>query len=356
MSLQNERGEPTRRKWLSRFSRERLDLSASVEETLLDERNILQQDLLDSVDSGVEGASLQTSLHTKVISPRLTMQSNPMPVVRALPASQTSQADGEQKVEKAQKTGIFARFGRRSTSSMAARSSDTPPGIASSAPSLPQLPATTTSHPAASSTRQQSRADAVSEESQMLPATSKVNGRPTKIRLETAPGPAIELQKKEAVGRPEQGNVAQTLLPNSRREGNAWAATSDMQSLDMSVSIPTTPSPGFPILDFYRLDVRDSSMRLPAISATEERLQVSKNTRETLSGSGVFEAGQNDVTLENTHITATAIVLVTLTSNPGPAVVQYVSLQPAVGFTIHLSAPAAMKTSFNYIILLGEMF
>src|SRR6266700_2055255 len=348
MSLQNERGEPTKRKWLSRFSRERLDLSASVEETLLDERNKLQQDLLDPVDSDMHGASLQTSQHAKVISPRLTMPSSPMPVVRVLPTSQSSQAGEEQKVDKGQKTGIFARFGRRSTSAMAARSNDIQPEVASPAPSSPQLPTTTASHLTASSTPRQNRA--VSNESQMLPATSKVNSRPTKIRLETAPGPAIELREKEALSGSERRKVVQTVLPDGHHEGNAQASTSDMQSLDISMSIPTTPNPGFPILDFYRLDTQDSSMRLPAISATEKRLHVFKNPREKLSGSGVFEAGQRDVTLENTHITATAIVLVTLTSNPGPAVVQYVSLQPAVGFTIHLSSTAAMKTSFNYVI------
>jgi hypothetical protein len=44
-----------------------------------------------------------------------------------------------------------------------------------------------------------------------------------------------------------------------------------------------------------------------------------------------------------------------LSSDPGPVVVQYVSLQPGTGFTIHLSAPTKMKTTFNYAVFQGEL-
>jgi len=62
------------------------------------------------------------------------------------------------------------------------------------------------------------------------------------------------------------------------------------------------------------------------------------------------------VTVANPHITASSVVLVSLTSNPGPVVVQYVSLQPYNGFTVHLTAPTTMRATFNYIVLLGELF
>jgi hypothetical protein len=78
--------------------------------------------------------------------------------------------------------------------------------------------------------------------------------------------------------------------------------------------------------------------------------------RGMLSGSGVFESGQSDLMVHNPHITQSSVVVITLTSNPGPVVVQYVSLHPHEGFTIHLTAPATMKTSFNYVVLLGELF
>jgi hypothetical protein len=75
---------------------------------------------------------------------------------------------------------------------------------------------------------------------------------------------------------------------------------------------------------------------------------------EAFAGSGAFESGQCDVSVANTHVTSSCVVLVTLTANPGPVVVQYVSLQPQVGFTAHLTAPAAMRVPFNYVILAGE--
>jgi hypothetical protein len=68
-------------------------------------------------------------------------------------------------------------------------------------------------------------------------------------------------------------------------------------------------------------------------------------------GTGAFESAQRDITVLNPHVSATSVVLVTLTSDPGPVVVHFVSLQPQVGFTVHLTAPATRKTSFNYVIL-----
>ncbi len=350
MSLQNERGEPTRRNWLARFSRERLDLSASVEETLRDERTIIQQDPLASVDADTPSTSLETSQHSKVISPRLTLQSGPVPLVRSLPSAQTLREDKEQK------TGLFARLIRRGTASMPVPGSVTLPEPASPTPLSPQVPATTTSHPVAPPTGPQSLAGTVTEESQMLPAIHKANGRPTKIRLETAPGPAIDLQAKKLASELKREIGAQMLSPESDHERDGRAVTSDMQALDISARIPTTPHAGFPILDLYRLDSPDDSMKLPAVSVVEEPQPVPAPKREALSGSGVFEVGQRDVMLENSHVTATSVVLVMLKSNPGPAVVHYVSLQPSVGFTVHLSAPTTVPTAFNYIILLGELF
>jgi hypothetical protein len=69
------------------------------------------------------------------------------------------------------------------------------------------------------------------------------------------------------------------------------------------------------------------------------------------SGSGVFESGQGEVAIMNTCITSSSVVLVTLLGDPGPVVVQFVTLRPAIGFTVHLSASAKNRTSFNYAIL-----
>ena len=74
-----------------------------------------------------------------------------------------------------------------------------------------------------------------------------------------------------------------------------------------------------------------------------------------LFGSGVFKRGECDVVIDNPHITRSSVIIVMLTSDPGPVVVHYVSLHPRVGFTAHLSAPAEREASFNYVILLEEL-
>jgi hypothetical protein len=84
--------------------------------------------------------------------------------------------------------------------------------------------------------------------------------------------------------------------------------------------------------------------------------EVRHTARGTLSGPGVFEQGQREVSIANAHITTTSVVVVSLVGDPGPVVVKYVSLQPQLGFTVHLSAPAEAKTPFNYVVLMSELF
>jgi hypothetical protein len=84
--------------------------------------------------------------------------------------------------------------------------------------------------------------------------------------------------------------------------------------------------------------------------------RVRSMARGALSGSGVFKRGQQEVKVANTYVSPTSVAVVTLVGDPGPVVVKYVSLQPQVGFTVHLSAPAEAKTAFNYVVLMGELF
>ncbi|WP_149403847.1 hypothetical protein [Dictyobacter arantiisoli] len=107
----------------------------------------------------------------------------------------------------------------------------------------------------------------------------------------------------------------------------------------------------------WRLDHAETRA-MPELSAAIEAGSVTeaRARRGSLSGSGSFESGQSDASVPNPYITASSVVLVTLTTNPGPVVVQYISLQPQVSFTVHLTAPTANHTIFNYIILLGELF
>jgi len=84
--------------------------------------------------------------------------------------------------------------------------------------------------------------------------------------------------------------------------------------------------------------------------------RVRNMARGALSGSGVFKRGQQEVIVANTYVSPTSVIVVTLVGNPGPVVVKYISLEPQIGFTVHLSAPAGAKTPFNYVLLMGELF
>jgi hypothetical protein len=72
-------------------------------------------------------------------------------------------------------------------------------------------------------------------------------------------------------------------------------------------------------------------------------------------GSAVFRQGRSEVMIAHEHISPSSVVVVTLVGDPGPVVVKYISLQPQVGFTVHLSAQAEAETPFNYVMLPGEV-
>jgi hypothetical protein len=93
-----------------------------------------------------------------------------------------------------------------------------------------------------------------------------------------------------------------------------------------------------------------TSLDLSAVKVTE-RDQESPENSAILSGNGVIESGQSEIGVTNGRITEQSVVIVMLSGDPGPVVVQYVSLQPRYGFTVHLSASAVNTTPFNYAIL-----
>jgi hypothetical protein len=92
-----------------------------------------------------------------------------------------------------------------------------------------------------------------------------------------------------------------------------------------------------------------SSMRLPTVEKIAGRREEPSPAQR--AGTSMFECGQRDVMISDPSVAASSVVLVVLTANPGPVVVQYVSLQPRIGFTVHLTAPAAMGVPFNYVVL-----
>ncbi len=104
-----------------------------------------------------------------------------------------------------------------------------------------------------------------------------------------------------------------------------------------------------------RLAGRSTKVRLKAIPRTEELKHANGNRQQMLSGSRTFKRWQGEIAVENTHVTPSSVITAMLTGDPGPVVVQYISLRPGVGFTVHLSAPAEKETSFNYIVIPGEL-
>ena len=107
-----------------------------------------------------------------------------------------------------------------------------------------------------------------------------------------------------------------------------------------------------------RVPKRPTKVRLEAAPEQEsaskemgEQMEGKSSMGMMLSGSGIVESGRSEVAIENAEVKSSSIVMVMLAGDPGPVVVQYITLRPQDGFTVHLSAPAQAKTSFNYAIL-----
>lgn len=207
---------------------------------------------------------------------------------------------------------------------------------------------------------------APSQSSQSTQAMQRLAGHTAKIRLETAPMPAISGSLEQKIAAPLRYEPADEILtPGSlsldevgTKEGTTSA------HLPALPALPSTPTrsreeevktaPMLPPLPVKSEEKEIKAAPVPLQKMPEQKtpeVEAGTALRGVLAGSGVFESGQEDVIVENANVSETSIVLVTLTANPGPIVVHYITLQPQVGFTVHLTAPATMKTSFNYIIL-----
>jgi hypothetical protein len=237
MPWQDDSNEKKRQLWKSRVERERLDLSASVEEALNDgsAQEELEADELDDAVLTGEGNML--------IPPRLSLQSKPLPAVHALTKARTGYVP------------IATQEG----------------GV--------------------SPTTEFSRAVQNKQRSPM---------RTTKVRLQVVPKPGV-IEQSARVSSPPYEPAMNLALP----------AVDNLQGRDAQ----------------------------PFLEVSAE-----------MSGTACFERGQAEVMVASTHITPASVVIVVLTADPGPVVVQYILLQPKVGFTVHLSAEAKDVTSFNYRI------
>jgi len=254
-------GKRTKHQWQSRFEKERLNLSASVEEALAEPS--IQEDLLsEEPDDTGEPSSRPHS--TSIIPPKLSLQSKSMPAV------QVESAKPAQAV------------------------------VVDTAPAPSTCPVETP-------TRGQKK--------------HRLAGRTTKVRLQAVP----KAEKKPEVRKLQETDNLELQRP----------AIDDHQTETVS---------------------DDALLDSDAVNASKERQASNKDTRGKLSGSGVFERGQEEITVMNPFVSSSSVVIVTLVGDPGPVVVHYVTLQPLTGFTIHLSAPAMKKTSFNFVILMAELF
>ncbi|GER91461.1 hypothetical protein KDW_56230 [Dictyobacter vulcani] len=404
MVLNQEHEEQNQHTWRSRVARERRGLSVSVEETLGD----ASSGDFSWVDEDGRGAtSFTRSVHdTSLVPPRFSLQSRTVEAIRSdhAPGADdssyvvvSSPEDGERKSHPtAQNTNALLRFAQRLTSSFVAFNTATsslsasehltePVGLepaareisrslkASSLASIADIEVCTASTMTGAFPKDIHRSNSPYPTSSRDPhSRQRLAGRTTRIRLEVVPG-AASLKEKERLAasqhNPSLSEVKDSLTPVPEQAGANTTgihlkaiAPLHQERGSTSVHLPTIggsrtepkSDPGttqcpFPIVDKSQSDVAHQPSDI--LNGTLE-----KAPQGALSGSGFFASGQRETTIANPYITSTSVVLTTLTSNPGPVVVQYITLQSQVGFTVHLTAPPTMRTSFNYIVLLGELF
>ncbi|MBO0777481.1 MAG: hypothetical protein J2P37_01525 [Ktedonobacteraceae bacterium] len=392
MALPEEHNEQDQSLWHSRFARERQDFSASVEATMHDEQD-QEEDEAREEHATAQGKSL--------IPPRLSLQSRPMPVIRLDDPDDrsTRKLKVPETVElpatpSQQTRGFLARFARRLTSSLAILGTGThpfptlpppssdesqllsrqrdevsllPPDIpletndqAANSPSA-EIPASeqqpentplaTPPEPAepqkpAERSNQQAPSPLVVGSPPVAPMRlgrhrQRLAGRTTKVHLQTAPVPAVP--------RPVTPRVSALDVAANAKEKE------DGQRTTLS-AIPTVTIPQQ--VETIGTHEASPAQDVPAAPSSANEairpLELPAQAAPFLTGSGVFNVGQREVTIPNDHVSSSSLVLVTLTANPGPIVVQYVSLLPQSGFTVHLTAPAEARATFNYAILTGE--
>ncbi len=351
MVSSQECGEQSRGKWHSRVAQERLGLSVSVEEALVDP-------VLQERSSELTG-SMQTTHERALFPPRLSLQSRPVAALRPGRMVSSTGDDGSRVSAGAKQepkssmtmhdTDALRHYTRHLPVSLTVSESlevaDLPPGqlplpdsqfdVASISPALERLTdkdVTAMGYPVA-----------VPERSvQLVPQRQRATGptakMPVKIRLETLPALTIA----EAVDLPTSTTAARRVTRDlSMTSTHLPTVGSACEEVDVT-SMP------MPVMQLTRIQEGNTSTHLPAVEIFNGGSHAA--AREVLAGSAAIERGQSDVTIENPAITSSSVVLVMLTSNPGPVVVQYVSLHVHLGFTLHLTAPTTMKTSFNYII------
>lgn len=369
MALEKERNEQIQRP--AYLEEERYKLSASLADTLTDTTSQDDDWEEEELMGDAQGDIVRK---TSLIPPRLSLQSKVMPAIQPARPTQTPAVPAapidEDHKGTTTESNVFMRLARRLTSSFA------PFGVAlpeEASPSIPPARSISASVPTSapiSHTQHEPRAipprerktvvvDAVaSNTSHSLHALAAPQGRPegkrrlagtTKVRLETTPLQVVTPKPAEAK---EQVTGVQ---PPLAKEVERVMPPTLVQQKPVSENNPTTWPVPPKIHDAARIleeDRKQTSMQIPVVTMLPDTpKEAGGNVAQPVFGTGRFEAGQSDKMIENKHVIASSVVLVTLITNPGPVVIQYISLHPQVGFTVHLTAPTTSQTSFNYVIL-----
>ncbi len=354
MALYDERDMQSQRRWHSRLTKERFNLSESVDAALADTES-QEQWYEDEQESPARSTS-----NTALIPPRLSLQSKMQPAVRSggFVQSATAQMEAEKNVEeqKLQHTGILARLAQRFTSSLAAFGSSMQPGASSVLPSPVMYHEVSQPYDGAQLVNIAQAHAIMSIERVDTPSATVIDAIPAT----PSTAPPHPVQSKERLA----GHTAKIRLHNAA-DSKTMPLSKDREAREVRE----------PLYDLVRepvvvnVRVREKTQEttrpdLPAVMTPRQEVKVANNLvaeeprgnnaaigYEAFFGTSAFESGQGEVMITNTQVVASSVVQVTLTSNPGQTLVQYVSLYPEIGFTIHLTAPAVTKTTFNYVIL-----
>ncbi len=417
MVLNEAPSERIQKTWYARLAQERRELSASVEDALVNtpfEESFWQDG--QSQLAPVAG----TGQNDKVVLPRLSLQS------RSLPGSSSRVGTGlvNTQSDTAQHTSIWTRFTQRLTSLFAPlRFHSTPAlppvadgGVAMSSAQVKEVicPSNRTSDPSDSRVLSATTQEVSSKaESQVETDANgrygasrsprqerqRLAGRTTRIRLEAVPAPSSasiankekhyqELERISSLPCEDAlSHMRVPAVPAFRAHNHVTSASLTVPNFAAfankgvtSVHLPTVEKGSgrlvedHPFVDndggttsirlsafekvarrpvegrtFTDGDCGTTSIRIPTVEKVVRKQEVPSLVWH--AGAGRFECGQRDATISDPSVTASSVVLVTLTANPGPVVVQYVSLQPGTGFTVHLTAPTAVGAPFNYVVL-----
>ncbi|HEY5004464.1 MAG TPA: hypothetical protein VII61_14980 [Ktedonobacteraceae bacterium] len=342
MSLREERNEQNNQAWRAHFERERLDLSASVEAALMDDGRVVAQQWDEELAEQDDAQPVTGG--TGLVPPRLSLQSKMLPAIQpegaVTPITDAYRATSSHAVEEAeqqsmpssQPSGMLARLARRFTSSFTVVKPEMPQEQASFVSSTPSL-----------------------NQDMMEAYQSRHGGK--QLSMPTVPADPPLVRVIDTIMSPDPAGETRAEPQKRRslkRNGKVLLQTTEQPAI---TKVSLSPRVEEQETGEARLaDVRDAlngQQASPIVPQQRGERSVPPVTTVSAYGSGAFESEQSDVMITNALVAASSVVLVTLTTNPGPVVVQYISLQPQVGFTVHLTAPVTMRTAFNYVILLG---